>query len=43
MAKAAGAVPVGVAWGNHPAAELREAGAAHMLTRFEELLGLVPG
>jgi phosphoglycolate phosphatase len=43
MAKAAGAVPVGVAWGNHPAAELREAGAVHMLERFEELLELMPG
>ncbi len=43
MARAAGAVPVGVAWGNHPAAELREAGAVHILGDFGELLGLVPG
>lgn len=43
MAKAAGAVPVGVAWGNHPERELREAGAAHMLGEFGELLGLVDG
>ena len=42
MAKAAGAVPVGVAWGNHPAAELRAAGAAHMLGSFDQLLDLLP-
>lgn len=41
MAKAAGAVPVGVTWGNHPERELREAGAAHMLGDFGELLDLV--
>lgn len=43
MARAAGAVPVGVAWGNHPAEELREVGAVHILAEFGELLGLVPG
>ena len=43
MARAAGAVPVGVAWGNHPAEELREAGAACVLAEFGELPGLVPG
>ena len=42
MAKAAGAVPVGVAWGNHPEAELRAAGARHMLARFDQLLDLLP-
>jgi phosphoglycolate phosphatase len=41
MAVAARALPVGVAWGNHPAAELRAAGAAHVLDRFEELLELL--
>jgi len=42
MAKAAGAVPVGVVWGNHPESELRAAGARHMLARFDELLELLP-
>ena len=32
MARAAGAVPVGVSWGNHPAEELVEAGAAGCCT-----------
>jgi phosphoglycolate phosphatase len=41
MAVAAKALPVGVAWGNHPAAELHAAGAAHVLDRFEELLALL--
>lgn len=41
MAVAAGALPVGVAWGNHPAAELRAAGAAHVLDRFDDLLALL--
>jgi phosphoglycolate phosphatase len=40
MAKAAGAVPIGVAWGNHPADELQHAGAAVVLDAFERLLGL---
>lgn len=43
MARAAGAVPVGVAWGNHPEAELRAAGACHMLSHFDQLPGLVAG
>lgn len=38
MAVAAGATPIGVAWGNHDAAELIEAGAGRVLTRFEDLL-----
>jgi phosphoglycolate phosphatase len=42
MARAAGAVPVGVAWGNHPEAELRAAGVRHILTRFDQLLDLLP-
>ena len=43
MARAAGAVPVGVAWGNHPAEELREAGAVLVLREFGELMELVTG
>jgi phosphoglycolate phosphatase len=42
MAVAARALPVGVSWGNHPPAELRAAGAVHVLDRFDELLGLLP-
>jgi phosphoglycolate phosphatase len=41
MAVAATVLPVGVSWGNHPADELRAAGAAHVLDRFDELLGLL--
>ena len=37
MARAARALPVGVAWGNHAPDELREAGAVAVLERFEEL------
>ena len=37
MARAAGAVPIGVSWGNHAPAELTEAGAVRVLGRFEEL------
>lgn len=37
MAVAAGARPVGVAWGNHAAGELRAAGAPVVLERFGEL------
>ena len=42
MARAAGALPVGVDWGNHPADELHAAGAARVLARFDELHGLLP-
>ena len=42
MAVAAGALPVGVSWGNHPAEELRAAGAPHVLDRFDQLLELLP-
>lgn len=38
MALGAGARAIGVAWGNHPAEELLDAGAELVLTRFEELL-----
>ncbi len=41
MARAAGALPVGVAWGNHPADELRAAGAKDVLDRFDRLLDLL--
>lgn len=37
MAVAAGAVPVGVAWGYHEADELRAAGAAVVLDHFNDL------
>jgi phosphoglycolate phosphatase len=37
MAKAAGALPVGVAWGNHPVQRLVEAGAAHVVHEAHEL------
>lgn len=42
MARAAGAVGVGVAWGNHPPDELRAVGAEHMLESFDQLLDLLP-
>jgi phosphoglycolate phosphatase len=42
MARAAGAVPVGVSWGNHPAEELVAAGAARVLDRFDELHEILP-
>lgn len=41
MAVAAGVLPVGVSWGNHPAVELKAVGAAHVLDRFDELIGLL--
>lgn len=41
MARAAGALPLGVSWGNHPPEELRLAGAAAVLERFAELPGLL--
>jgi phosphoglycolate phosphatase len=42
MARAAKVMPVGVGWGNHPADELAAAGAACVLDRFEDLVGLLP-
>lgn len=42
MAVAAGAVPVGVSWGNHPPGELVAAGARHVLDSFAELPALLP-
>ena len=41
MARAAGAVPIGVAWGNHPSEELADAGAVRVMRRFDELLELL--
>lgn len=41
MARAAGAMPVGVRWGNHAPEELLAAGAAAMLDHFAELMALV--
>lgn len=41
MARAAGVLPVGVRWGNHPPDELAAAGAAVLLERFEQLRDLV--
>jgi phosphoglycolate phosphatase len=41
MARAAGITAIGVAWGNHPAAELTAAGADHVLGRFGELPSLL--
>lgn len=37
MARAAGAWPIGVAWGYHEAAQLEAAGAAEVVTTFDEL------
>ncbi|MFL5336037.1 MAG: HAD-IA family hydrolase [Geminicoccaceae bacterium] len=42
MARAAGALAVGVGWGNHPAAELTAAGAVRVLERFDQLHELLP-
>jgi phosphoglycolate phosphatase-like HAD superfamily hydrolase len=41
MAVAAGVLPVGVSWGNHPVVELRAVGAEHVLDHFAELLELL--
>lgn len=43
MARAAGAQPIGVAWGYHPAEALRAAGAAVILERFDQLLETLNG
>ena len=42
MARAAGAVPIGVAWGNHEPEELTAAGAVRVLERFDQLLEHLP-
>jgi phosphoglycolate phosphatase len=41
MACAAGALPIGVAWGYHPASELVAAGAAHLVADCAEILSLL--
>ena len=41
MARAAGALPIGVAWGYHPACALMAAGAACVIDRFEALLDVL--
>ncbi len=41
MARAAGALPIGVSWGNHPPGELAAAGAVRVLARFDELLTVI--
>ena len=41
MARAAGALPVGVAWGYHPPQELQAAGAAKIAETFEHLPALL--
>jgi phosphoglycolate phosphatase len=40
MARSAGARGIGVAWGNHPRAELEAAGAAHILESLPDLVPL---
>jgi phosphoglycolate phosphatase len=41
MGTAAGVHPIGVAWGYHSGAELREAGAERIVANFAELLHLI--
>ncbi|WP_036263949.1 HAD-IA family hydrolase [Methylocapsa aurea] len=41
MACAAGVHPIGVAWGYHARAELRDAGAEWIVSNFDELLQLI--
>lgn len=41
MARAAGAHAVGVAWGYHPVASLRDAGAGTIIETFDQLSGAV--
>ena len=43
MARSAGAMPVGVSWGNHPPHELGAAGAVRVLDRFDQLHELLNG
>jgi phosphoglycolate phosphatase len=40
MARAAGTLPVGVAWGNHPPEELTAAGAVHLVASCAEIAPL---
>ena len=41
MARSAGVTPIGVAWGYHPVAALREAGAEAIVASYEELSQLL--
>ena len=41
MAKAAGVHPIGVAWGYHEHAALRDAGAETIVASFDELVALL--
>ncbi len=41
MARAAGAIPLGVGWGYHEKQELMAAGAQRVLDHFDELDGFV--
>ena len=41
MARAAGTAAVGVSWGVHEADELHDAGAGHVIDRFDELVPVV--
>jgi phosphoglycolate phosphatase len=43
MACAAGTLPIGVAWGNHPAEELTAAGALHVVETCEAIVPLLAG
>lgn len=43
MARNAGVAPIGVSWGYHDAAELRETGAGAVIDRFEDLPAQVEG
>ena len=43
MACAAGALPIGVAWGYHPVEELTAAGAAHMVESCDAIAPLLVG
>lgn len=41
MAREAGATAIGVSWGYHPAAHLRDAGAAHLVDDYTQLRNLI--
>ena len=41
LAKNAGCRAIGVSWGYHDEAELRESGAERIIDYFEELIGIV--
>ena len=41
MARNAGTLAIGVAWGYHPASELRDAGADDVIVDFDELAAVL--